>query len=208
MGARFLYALKCYSVFHGRNRPRRRHWHWLSQATLVNAQCTCKPSSPLTRHSWTLIADVTGVLIQAKALCSQVPLYRPRVRWRNYHRISSWNVFIWARWYLNMALAFRYIRIIEMCRRYAVFMNALKRRRPNWLNLHLFSHSVKFSECLPVSMTSSTLADLSLPLIKWWYIIYAGTSCIHICATIVEQDPYLIYLDDTWTPTANCQNIR
>ena len=27
-------------------------------------------------------------------------------------------------------------------------------------------------------------------------------------ATIVEQDPYLIYLDDPWTTTANVQNIR
>ena len=27
-------------------------------------------------------------------------------------------------------------------------------------------------------------------------------------ATIVEQDPYLIYLDDLWTPTANGQNIK
>ena len=27
-------------------------------------------------------------------------------------------------------------------------------------------------------------------------------------ATIVEQDPYLTYLDDPWTPTADGRNIR
>ena len=26
-------------------------------------------------------------------------------------------------------------------------------------------------------------------------------------ATIVEQDPYITYLDDQWTPTADCQNM-
>ena len=26
-------------------------------------------------------------------------------------------------------------------------------------------------------------------------------------ATIVEQDPYLTYLDDQWTPTADGQNM-
>ena len=37
------------------------------------------------------------------------------------------------------------------------------------------------------------------------------STCQVLClgATIVEQkDPYLTYLDDQWTPTADCQNMR
>ena len=65
-----------------------------------------------------LIADVTGVLIQADTLCSQDQLYWPRqhIRRGGYNRILSGNVLIWARQYLNMVFVFRYIRIIEMRR--------------------------------------------------------------------------------------------
>ena len=65
-----------------------------------------------------LIADVTGVLIQADTLCSQGQLYWPRQRIRRggYNHILSGNVLIWARQYLNMVFVFRYIRIIEMRR--------------------------------------------------------------------------------------------
>ena len=61
-----------------------------------------------------LTAVVTGVLTQADTLCSHGPLYC--LRRRSYHHISSLNVLIWARQYLNMVFVFRHIRIIEMRR--------------------------------------------------------------------------------------------
>ena len=96
----------------------------LSHATLVRTRCTCKPQSthapPLVNAS----SRYHDVSIQADTLCSHGQLYSPRRR--GYHRISSWNVLIWAQQYINMVFVFRYIRIIETRR----LMNALKRRRP------------------------------------------------------------------------------
>ena len=100
----------------------------LSHATLVRTRCTCKPQST---HALPLVnasSRYHDVSIQADTLRSHGQLYSPRRRFRRrgYHRISSWNVLIWARQYINMVFVFRYIRIIETRR----LMNALKRRRP------------------------------------------------------------------------------
>ena len=145
--------------------------HWWE----LNAGASPHPFTHL--HSWTPVAGVT-----ADTLCSNGPLYSPRRRIyrRGYHRISFWNVLIWARRYLNMVFVYRYIRITEIRQ----LMNALKRRRPNWLNLRLISvfAGLRMSASRhTIPMTSSTLADLSPPLIKWWYIISAETSCKHVC---------------------------
>ena len=43
----------------------------------------------------------------------------------------------------------------------------------------------------------------------WLYRLILSTfQVLCVCVTIVEQDPYLTYLDDPWTPTADGQNIR
>ena len=39
-------------------------------------------------------------------------------------------------------------------------------------------------------------------------LILSTFQVLWLGATIVEQDPYLTYLDDPWTPTVDGQNIK